>query len=261
MLSAMTPRRLWTREETLIAFRLYSQIPFGSIDEANPRIQQLAELLGRNVGAVSLKLANLARLDPVQQARGIRGMAHGAKLEAALWTEFLAEPEPLIYEAERAYAARMQQSVEAVAEIATEDLPPEGREREAVVRVRVNQSYFRRRVLSAYDFRCCVTGLDVRDLLVASHIVAWAEDRQERLNPRNGLCLNALHDRAFDRGLMWVEADQTVHFSARLRPGLPLAKPTCDWLLSFAGQPLRLPPSFSPDPAFLERHAKRWRGR
>lgn len=25
--------------------------------------------------------------------------------------------------------------------------------------------------------------------------------------PRNGLCLNALHDRAFDRHLMWIEDD------------------------------------------------------
>ena len=81
-----------------------------------------------------------------------------------------------------------------VADVDTGDLPPAGREREATVRLRVNQSFFRDRILSAYNFRCCVTGLTVQPLLTASHIIPWAEDEKNRLNPRNGLCLNALHD-------------------------------------------------------------------
>lgn len=80
----------------------------------------------------------------------------------------------------------------------------------------MNQSFFRSRILSAYDYRCCVTGLTVRPLLVASHIIPWSEDAANRLNPRNGLCLNALHDRAFDRGLMWIEPDFTIRFSPYL---------------------------------------------
>jgi len=55
-------------------------------------------------------------------------------------------------------------------------LPREGIEREALIRVRVNQSFFRRRILSAYEFRCSVTGLSVPELLVASHIVPWSQD-------------------------------------------------------------------------------------
>ncbi len=150
----------------------------------------------------------------------------------------------------------MGKPVEEVADIDTKDLPAAGLEREATVRVRVNQSFFRRRIISAYEFRCCVTGLAVRELLVASHIVPWARDAANRLNPRNGLCLNALHDRAFDRGLMWVEDGFVVRFSKRLRRAPKESEATLAWLTGFDGQPLRLPKRFSPDPQLLKRHAR-----
>jgi putative restriction endonuclease len=244
----------WTREEHIIAFNLYSQIPFGRIHMGNPKIIELARLIGRSVGSVSYKLSNFARLDPALQARGIRGSPHGAKGEEEVWREFVDHPEALAYESERLLAERLGKPIEEVADIETKDLPPEGLEREATVRVRVNQSFFRRRIISAYEFRCCVTGLAVRELLVASHIVPWAQDAANRLNPRNGLCLNALHDRAFDRGLMWVEENFTVRFSDRLRQG---SKPddTLAWLTSFEGRQLCLPVKFSPEPKFLSHHA------
>ena len=85
----------WTREEHVLAFNLYCKIPFGSIHMNNPRIVELARILGRKVGSVSLKLSNFARLDPALQARGIRGMKHGAKGEEEVWHEFANRPEEL----------------------------------------------------------------------------------------------------------------------------------------------------------------------
>ncbi len=131
-------------------------------------------------------------------------MRHGAKGEEEIWHEFADQPETLAFESKRLLANRLGQPIEQVADVDTGDLPPAGREREATVRVRVNQSFFRDRIFSAYNFRCCVTGLTVQPLLTASHIIPWAEDERNRLNPRNGLCLNPLHDRAFDRHLMWI---------------------------------------------------------
>src|SRR5688572_26561406 len=186
----------WTREEHILAFNLYCQIPFGTIHMGNPRIIELAKLLGRTVGSVSYKLSNFARLDPSLQARGIKGSQHGAKGEAEVWKEYADHPESLAFESEQLLANRLGKPLEEVSEISVRDLPREGIEREALIRIRVNQSFFRRRILSAYEFTCCVTGLSVRELLVASHIVPWADDPKNRLNPRNGLCLNALHDRA-----------------------------------------------------------------
>ena len=152
-------------------------------------------------------------------------------------------------------AGRLGKPVEDVAQIRTDDLPREGVEREALVRVRVNQSFFRRRILSAYEFRCCVTGLNIRELLVASHIVPWSQDSANRLNTRNGLCLNPLHDRAFDRNLMWIDPDFRIRFSSRLL-GWKKEKQPLDWLLSFEGQRLRFPKHFTPDQGLLARHAR-----
>jgi len=247
----------WNREDHILAFNLYCKIPFGSIHMHNPRVIQLARLLGRSVGAVSLKLSNFARLDPALQARGIRGMRHGAKGEEAIWHEFADQPETLAFESERLLANRLGQPIEEVADVDTGDLPPAGREREATVRVRVNQSFFRDRILSAYNFRCCVTGLTVQPLLTASHIIPWAEDEKNRLNPRNGLCLNALHDRTFDRHLMWIEDGFVIRFSPRLKKGPDVSREAIHWLTSFEGACLSLPKKFSPDPAFLKRHAER----
>ena len=176
----------------------------------NPKIIELAELLGRSVGAVSYKLANFARLDPTLQSRGIRGLPHGARGEEEIWREFATDGEKLAYESEKLLAERTRTPIEKFAEIDESELPAEGIDRERLVKSRVNQHFFRVAVLAAYNFRCCVSGLTVRPLLVASHIVPWSLDTKNRMNPRNGLCLNALHDRAFDRGLMTITADFRV---------------------------------------------------
>ena len=253
----MITKSNWSREDHIIAFNLYCRIPFGTIHIRNPKIQEFARLLGRSVGSVSYKLANFSRLDPSLQRRGIRGLEHGARGEEEVWAEFAERPEALAYESQRLLAERLGTSVEEVAHVATDDLPGSGKEREAIVRVRVNQDFFRSRVLSAYGFKCCVTGLTMRPLLVASHVVPWAEDPDNRLNSRNGLCLNALHDRAFDRLLMWIDTDFVVHLSPELRKVNKDSKQTVDWLMSFEGKPLLLPRSFTPDPALLAKHAAR----
>jgi putative restriction endonuclease len=223
----------------------------------NPKVIELAAVLGRSPGSVSYKLANFARLDPALQARGIHGSPHGAKGDEEVWHEFAQRPDALVYESARLLAARRGCSVENVAEVDESDLPPPGEERDAIVRLRVNQGFFRKRVLSAYEFRCCVTGLDATELLVASHIVPWAEDTANRLNPKNGLCLNALHDRAFDRHLMWIDPGYTVRFAARLHESAQRSETSLAWLLSFEGSRLKLPKRFVPDADLLGQHSRR----
>ncbi len=246
----------WTREQHILAFRLYNQIPFGKIHTGNPQLQELAKLIGRSVNAVSLKLVNFARLDPVLQKRNIKGMSHGAKGEEDIWIEFREHPEALALESERLLAKWSGKPLEEVAEIETDDLPKSGIERDAVVKIRVNQSFFRRRILSAYDYRCCVTGLASGPLLNASHIVPWSEDKTNRLNPKNGLCLNALYDRAFDRHLMWVDDKFLIRFAPLLHKKTKAQNNAAsEWLTQFEGRPVLVPKKFSPDPEFLKRHA------
>ena len=245
----------WNREEHVIAFNLYSQIPFGTIHMRNPKLIELAALLGRKVGSASRKLANFSRLDPVHRARDVKGLEHGSKGEEEVWSEFARHPEALAFESARLLADRLGFNVEDMAELDKAELPPPGIEREAIVRRRVNQWFFRSRVLSAYECRCCVTGLTIQPLLTASHILPWAENEENRLNAKNGLCLNAMHDRAFDRHLMWIEDGFVIRFAPRLFKTTSETKEPSDWLTRFEGRQLILPKKFTPDPMFLRKHA------
>src|SRR5258708_7425256 len=67
-------------------------------------------------------------------------------------------------------------------------------------KVRRHQAFFRQTVLSSYVSTCAVCGLDLQSLIVASHIIPWATEGALRVDPRNGICLCSIHDRAFDRG-------------------------------------------------------------
>jgi len=195
----MTSTR-WTRDELILAFNLYCKIPFGKMHNRNPIVIDLATILGRTPSAVAWKLVNFARLDPSLKKRNISGASHGSKLDIEIWNEFNHDWEKLGFESERLLAEKENKRVEEVIEIGILDLPKLGKERDAVVKVRVNQSFFRISVLAAYDFKCCITGLGFPDFLNASHIIPWSKDKTNRVNPRNGLCLNAFHDRVFDRG-------------------------------------------------------------
>ena len=71
--------RLWTENELMLALRLYLQLPFGQLDQRNPQVKHLGELIGRTSSSVALRLVNFAALDPIQQQRGIKGMPNGGK--------------------------------------------------------------------------------------------------------------------------------------------------------------------------------------
>lgn len=209
------PRREWTRDELIVAFNLYCKIPFGRIHIRNPLVIELARALGRSPSAVSWKLANFARLDPALKKRQIAGAAHGARAEIEIWNEFNSDWEKLTFESER--LLRSMSSPLSRPSDTPEETFPEGKTREAIVRARVNQGFFRSAVLAAYGTRCCITGLSIPELLNASHIVPWAADVRNRTNPRNGLCLNAIHDRAFDCGLLTITPDLKVRVSPKAK--------------------------------------------
>jgi putative restriction endonuclease len=244
-------RREWTREELIVAFNLYCKIPFGRIHLRNPQVIELARTIGRTPSAVSWKLANFARLDPALQKRNIAGAAHGARAEVEVWDEFNNDWEALSFESERL----LQQMTGRVGEPAEEEprVFPEGRTRESIVRTRVNQGFFRVVVLAAYGHRCCITGLSLPQLLNASHIVPWSVDVKNRTNPRNGLCLNAIHDRAFDCGLLTLTSDLKVRVSPKVKNNSS-DMGAQDLLLKYKGVSVSLPRHFAPDPEFLTYH-------
>jgi len=244
------PRRDWTREELIIAFNLYCKIPFGRIHIRNPLIIELAKAIGRTPSAVSWKLANFARLDPTLKKRNIAGATHGSQAEVEIWNEFNDDWERLAFESERALEQHLNRTLELTAE---EQTFPEGRTRDAIVRARVNQGFFRSAVFVAYDARCCITGLSVPELLNASHIVPWSIDVKNRTNPRNGLCLNVFHDRAFDCGLLTVTPDLKVKLSPRLKK-CSRDRAAREFLTRFDGVSISRPRQFVPAADFLRYH-------
>ncbi|MBL8080297.1 MAG: HNH endonuclease [Anaerolineales bacterium] len=243
----------WTREELILAFNLYFKIPFGKFDKKTPEIISLSRILDRTPSSIARKLSNFARLDPSLKERGIVGSSHGSKLDIVVWDEFIGDLEKLSFESEVLLAGKTGKQVEEVSGIYTLDLPREGKEREALVKVRVNQNFFRKSVLAAYNLKCCITGLSIPSLLTASHIIPWAKDETNRMNPRNGLCLNALHDRAFDVGLITITPDLLVKVSPRVEK-LSKEKSASDLLMKYDGVPIRKPKRFFPDLKFLEYH-------
>lgn len=75
--------------------------------------------------------------------------------------------------------------------------------RAALIQARVGQGKFRSDLMKRWNHRCSLTGIENIDLLIASHIVAWAKcDNKARLDPDNGLLLASHVDRLFDRG--WI---------------------------------------------------------
>lgn len=247
-------QRLWTRDELLLAINLYCKLPFGKLDKNTKEVKELAAIIDRTANSVALKLVNFSSLDPSLKARGIKGMGNASKLDEQIWNEFYNNWDAALFESEKLLAKQKNTSIEKLNKIEISDLPKEGKEKERVIKTRVNQSIFRTIILATYNNACCITGIDNPDLLIASHIVPWSKDEKNRLNPMNGLCLNALHDRAFDKGLITVDAkDYSLKISSILKSKKSLDSIVQNFII-FEGKTISLPDKFIPATEFLKKH-------
>ena len=256
---AKTPAVKWSRDHFLIALNLYCKLPFGKLHKGNPIIVEAAAKMGRSANSLAMKLCNFASLDPVQRARGIRGLPGATKQDRAMWDEFYsnisvlgAESEQLLHDL---FTHDEAKEVDFLARDKVRLVVPSGpTETQMTVKVRRGQQFFRQAVLIAYDVRCCISGINIPRLLVASHIKPWGKFPSDRLNPRNGLCLSTLHDAAFDAGLITLDDKLGVVLSNKLRSFFP--QPALEQnFVPFAGQPIRLPTKLSkPDGSFLRFH-------
>jgi putative restriction endonuclease len=252
----------WTRRQTLAALHIYFQLPFGQLHRGQPKIKQIAQWIGRTPSSVALKLVNLASLDPQIVASGRKGMANASTQDKAIWQELQGNWDAVALEAAAEYetlATRhgLPANVDVIDELHDTPDIAEGKTRMATVEVRVNQARFRKAILASYNATCCISGLQHEKLLVASHIVPWSEDKQNRLNPQNGLCLSALHDKAYDQGLITVMPDYTVRVSKTL---LVQTEDSFlkESLLRFDKQLIQLPEKLKPAQTFLAMHAQRF---
>ncbi len=249
----MTSNR-WTKEQLKLAFHLYCQLPFGRLHSRNPEIIQLAKLIGRTPGAVAMKLVNFASLDPAITSTGRAGLGNAGALDKEVWEEFHADWEKLAIECEM-LRRNLDHAQPVVTDESGELLVPEdysGETRRVLTEQRIKQNFFRRAVLSSYRGRCCMSGLSEPRLLVASHIVPWSKDKANRLNPSNGLCLSAIHDKAFDKGLITLDNDLQIIISENLKQRNEAFLQAV--FLPLEGRRIELPERFTPDLEFIARH-------
>ncbi len=249
----MTKSNNWTKEETIIAFNVYCKIPFKSSSKTNPTIIKYANIIGRSPSALNMKVGNFGRLDPELKKKGIVGLRNGSKLDEIVWEEFNGNWEKLAYESELLIAQFQNKKIEELIDAEALEFPI-GKERESIVKQRVNQNFFRSTILSSYNVKCCFTGLSIPDFLVASHIKPWKADEANRLNPHNGLCLNSIHDKAFDKGFMTVTPDYKIKVS-KCFEDLTRDKAIADFFQKYENQSIILPDRFLPSKDFLDWHS------
>ena len=242
-------KKPWTNEQLKLAFYLYCQLPFGKLHSKNQKIIELSAIIGKTPSALAMKLVNFASLDPAIQNRGRKGLGNASAADKEIWREFHNNWQELITECETFFQSKSSSAVE-------KELPDyAGETHDAIVPVRLGQSFFRKAVLASYQNICCISGVSLPQLLIASHIIPWSEAKENRLNPSNGLCLSAIHDRAFDKGLITVMPDYTVRISKELKENVNNSQ-QMQLLIMSDKQLIKLPENFLPNKNFLDWHNK-----
>lgn len=250
----------WTEDEITVVLYEYCRKPFGQFSGTKPFVQELASLLHRTPGAIVRKVGNLASFDPAMKSRGVRGLAHTSKLDEIVWNKYNGNWEQLTYDAELLLAKFKNIEFEESVSVDMKNLP-EGKERLCEVKRRINQDFFRKTVISSYNQKCCITGINNVDLLHASHIVEWNQDIENRTNPCNGLCLNVLFHKAYDENLLGITPDYDIKISESFlgKKLKEVEDTTKRYILGFNNKKLILPARFYPDKDLLAIHYEKYR--
>lgn len=239
----------WTRYQLLVAFGLYIRLPHRRFRETDPDIIRFSETIGRSPASLKMKLWNIASIDPAIKSAGRRSLLNASASDRAMWNEMQEDWERFAVQCEQALAG-FPSATGPLFDLPESGIPRRlGMERLIETTARVGQSFFRSAIMSAYEGACCITGLSVPGLLVASHIVPWSVDERNRVNPRNGLLLSALHDKAFDGGLLTIDDEFIVRISSSSIAGND--KFFADTIRIYEGKTINLPEKFEPEREFL----------
>ena len=249
----MSKNRTWSEKELLVIFGLYCHIPFGKMHKGNPTIVDFAQYLDRTPSALAMKLVNIASLDPKITSTGRKGLGNASQADKKMWLEMQEDWE--------SFAERIHSATQALTkgtnfnnqdDSDTSEIDYTGTDKIAQTKSRIGQSFFRQSVLSAYNYQCCISGLSIPRLLVASHIVPWRADQKNRRNPQNGLLLSSLHDKAFDCGIITITEKYTVLVSTKnLNPEDKFFESS---IYRYNGLKINLPDKFIPKAEFLAYH-------
>lgn len=243
------PRKDWTSDEQLLALRLYCALPFGKLHRSNPEVVAIAEAIGRTPSAVAMKACNFASLDPALERKGLGNVSQSDK---ELWHAFQRNSDDVADQAEKAYEEIAQVVRHENAKVKTR-VPQGDTEVVRQVRTRRVQHFFRSAVLVGYGYRCALSGITMPDLIIASHIIPWSHNEARRADPTNGIALNSLYDRAFDKGYLAFDDDFRVILSGRLKSELEDTE-AARKLFDIEKRQLVMPGRFQPDLEAIRYH-------
>ena len=137
----------WTHDEVVLALGLYFQIPFGKIHSRSPEIVKLAGLMKRSPASLSMKMGNFGRLDPTLANRGVGGLPNGAKIDQIVWDEYAGRRDEL---ATHYHELLLRLTGKDIVDDDVIIKTPQGLDGIGLSHYRINQSFFRQSVLSAY---------------------------------------------------------------------------------------------------------------
>lgn len=245
----------WTEEQITVVLYEYCRNPFGQFSGTKQFVKDLAQTLGRTPGAIVRKVGNLASFDPQMKARGVGGLDHTGKLDEFVWNKYYGRWDQLAYDAEVLLAKFKNKELEESLSIDISNLP-KGTESIQEVKRRINQCFFRDAVLSSYENRCCITGMNNNKLIHACHIAGWSENEANRTNPQNGLCLNVLFHKAYDENLIGISPDYEVFVSEEFLGSNEeiVDSFTIEYIRSINKRKIIMPKRFLPDRDFLAIH-------
>lgn len=97
-------------------------------------------------------------------------------------------------------------------------LKPNKTERKGLVTSRVGQGFYRQELIKKFDNKCAVTGINLEEILIASHIIPWRHSNdEERLDIENGILLSPLYDSLFDKNLISFQDNGDIIISKKIQ--------------------------------------------
>ena len=148
-----TTKLSWTRQQLLVAFNLYCQMPFGKLHSRNPEIIKYASFIGRTPSALAMKLTNIASLDPAITSSGRKGLKGASLADKAMWEEMQDDWESFVFKSNEALKLVDSENILEVKPadniFSDKKIDYTGISRIVQTKARIGQGFFRKAVLSA----------------------------------------------------------------------------------------------------------------
>lgn len=220
----------WSRTELIEAVRGYLRLlDLHRADKPFVKKQyyeEVAEKTGRSPKSIEYRAQNISHVLETLGEEWLPGLLPATNVGRRVTDEIT----EIILELRKQETSPTKSESQLISDIGA--VTTSGKDVERMVLSRLGQGKFRRDVLTLWGNRCCVTGIQLLEVIRASHIRPWKEcDPIQKTDPFNGLPLIATLDALFDGGLISFENDgqlivsSSISSDSRRRLGLNVCEP------------------------------------